>query len=164
MIDGYNFINAWGDLKSIAADDLDSARKKLIDVLADFSGYKGYRITVVFDSHLVKGASCKKEVINSIEVVFTKEGETADSYIEKYVHDNAKFESIIVVTSDYLEQLIILGEGAIRMPPRELIYEIENYKKELDRKRQLKVEKNKLEDKLDKSIIEILEKFKKTLD
>ncbi|ABP66971.2 protein of unknown function DUF901 [Caldicellulosiruptor saccharolyticus DSM 8903] len=165
MVDGYNFINAWSKLKEIAKDDLEVARKKLIDILADFSGYKGYRITVVFDSHLVKGAQRKKEVINNIEVVFTKEGETADNYIEKYVYENAKYESIAVVTSDYLEQLMILGNGAVRMPPRELIYEIENYKKELEKKTNEKIRrKDRLEDTLDSSILEKLEKFKKRLD
>ncbi len=149
----------------IAEDDLEAARKKLIDILADFSGYKGYRITVVFDSHLVKGARRKKEVINDIEVVFTKEGETADNYIEKYVYKNASIEKITVVTSDYLEQLMILGDGAIRMTPRELIYQLESYKKELERKAGEKtLKKERVEDALDCSVIKKLEKFKKKLD
>ncbi|WAM32726.1 NYN domain-containing protein [Caldicellulosiruptor naganoensis] len=165
MVDGYNFINAWSHLKRIAEDDLEAARKKLLDILADFSGYKGYKITIVFDSHLVKGAQRKREVINDIEVVFTKEGETADNYIERYVYENAKVERIAVVTSDYLEQLMVLGSGAVRIPPRELIYEIESYKKELEKKTDEKTKKKeKIEDALDSSIIEKLEKFKKRLD
>lgn len=165
MVDGYNFINAWDKLREIAKDDLEAARKKLIDILADFSGYRGYKITVVFDSHLVKGARRKKELVNNIEVVFTKEGETADNYIEKYVYENAKHESITVVTSDYLEQLIVLGNGAVRMPPRELIYEVENYKRELEKNAGKSViKKDRLEDTLDNTFLEELEKFKKRLD
>ncbi|BCS80594.1 NYN domain-containing protein [Anaerocellum diazotrophicum] len=165
MVDGYNFINTWENLRKIAEEDLDSARKKLIDILADFSGYKGYKITIVFDSHLVKGAMRQKETISNVEVIFTKEGETADNYIEQYVYKNSKNEKIGVVTSDYLEQLIILGDGALRIPPRELIYEIEHYRKEIKKKEEEKVHKNgRLEDTLEEDIIRKLEKFKKNLE
>ncbi|ADL43088.1 protein of unknown function DUF901 [Caldicellulosiruptor obsidiansis OB47] len=165
MVDGYNFINAWENLRKIAEEDLDSARKKLIDILADFSGYKGYKITIVFDSHLVKGSMRRKETISNVEVIFTKEGETADNYIEQYVYKNSKNEKIGVVTSDYLEQLIILGDGALRIPPRELIHEIEHYRKEIEKKVKEKMYKNsKLEDALEDDIIRKLEKFKKNLE
>jgi len=165
MVDGYNFINAWGFLREIAQEDLDSARKKLIDILADFSSYKGYKITVVFDSHLVKGAMRRKETISNVEVIFTKESETADNYIEQYVYKNSKNEKIGVVTSDYLEQLIILGDGALRIPPRELIYEIEHYRKEIEKKGKEKMHKDsKLEDALEDDVIRKLERFKKNLE
>ncbi|MEZ0536992.1 NYN domain-containing protein [Caldicellulosiruptoraceae bacterium PP1] len=164
IIDGYNILNAWEDLKEIALEDLDSARKKLIDILADYQGFKKYKITVVFDAHQVKGALLKSEMINGVEVIFTKEGETADSFIERYVYENAKNENIVVVTSDYLEQLIILGSGATRMPARQFKLEVEKARKELKRIQEMKIYSNKVEDQLDERILKILDKLRGKVD
>lgn len=82
MVDGYNFINVWENLRKIVEDDLDSVWKKLIDILVDFFGYKGYKIIIVFDLYLVKGVMWKKEIISNVEVIFIKEGEIVDNYIE----------------------------------------------------------------------------------
>ena len=159
MIDGYNVINAWNELKQMSENDLDGARKKLIDILSDYQGFKKCKVTIVFDSHLVKGAMRKTENINGVDIVFTAEGETADSYIEKYVYENAHDENIVVVTSDYLEQLMILGSGATRMPPRQFKSEIEKTKKEINNVIN-NYSKHRLEDHLDEKIIEILKKLR----
>lgn len=128
LVDGYNVINAWPEL--MALKDLEHARDKLVDIIANYSVYKSYRAVVVFDAHGVPGADTQEYVYNDIAIVFTSEGETADSYIEKTAYNLVRQgEKVYVVTSDWAEQLIILGAGAFRIPARELIGDVKRVNK-----------------------------------
>ena len=125
LVDGYNIIHAWEDLKKLTLDSLDVARDKLIDILCNYSGYTGCETIVVFDAYKVKGSRGEVEKINNINVVYTKEAETADMYIEKVSRKLSVNNRVRVATSDGLEQLIILGAGALRVSA-------ESFKKEVD--------------------------------
>ncbi|MCX8130925.1 MAG: NYN domain-containing protein [Clostridia bacterium] len=124
VIDGYNVINAWSDLFDPSADSLEDCRLKLLDILSNYQGYKKNNIVVVFDAHLVKGSQEKKENYDNLTVIYTKENETADNYIEKFVYNLGNIHTIRVVTADYLEQTMILRKGGIRVLPRELRSEL----------------------------------------
>ena len=125
LVDGYNIIFAWDELKELAAVNLDSARQALIDVLSNYQGYRGMQLIVVFDAYRVRGNQGEVQKYGNIYVVYTKEAETADQYIEKTVHDMRKQHRVTVATSDNLEQIIVFGEGAVRMSARELYLEIQ---------------------------------------
>lgn len=125
LVDGYNIIHAWDDLSELCEVSLESARQKLMDIMSNFQGYKSHiTVIVVFDGYLVKGNIGTAFEYNNIFVVYTKEAETADHYIEKTVHALPRECRVRVATSDGLEQLIILGNGASRMSARELKNEI----------------------------------------
>lgn len=125
FIDGYNIINSWENLKKIQSEiSLESAREKLIDIVANFQGFTDIETTVVFDSYNVKRSSETKLKYKTINVVYTKEGQTADNYIEKVLISFPKGTKIRVATSDYLEQIMALGRGATRVSARELYEEI----------------------------------------
>ncbi len=115
LIDGYNIIFAWEDLRDLAQTNIDSARDKLIDICCNFQGYIGSTLILVFDAYKVKGNPGSVIWHHNIFVVYTKEAETADQYIEKTVHEIGRKHNVTVATSDALEQMIIWGEGAIRM-------------------------------------------------
>ena len=115
LVDGYNIIFAWDELKAIARDNLDAARKALCDILCNYQGYKKCEVILVFDAYKVKGGLGSVEKYNNIHVVYTKEAETADAYIERATYDLSKKHRVKVATSDGPEQLIILGHGALRM-------------------------------------------------
>ena len=115
LVDGYNVIFSWDSLKKIAAESLDTARNTLINVLCNYQGYRKCEVILVFDAYKVKGQHREIEKINNISVVYTKEAETADMYIEKVTHSIAKDNNVRVVTSDGMEQLIIMGNGALRV-------------------------------------------------
>lgn len=125
LVDGYNIVFGWKDLKEIANDNIDAARTKLLDILCNYQGIKKNKIIVVFDAYRVQGHRVEKLSYNNIHVVYTKEAETADQYIEKYVHQNHGTYSITVATSDSLEQIIIRGNGAALLSAMELMEEIE---------------------------------------
>ena len=124
LVDGYNIIFAWDSLKELAKDNLDSARGKLMDILSDFQGYRRMNLILVFDAYKVKGNIGSTERYHNIDVVYTKEAETADQYIEKVTHKIGRKHRVRVATSDGLEQLIIMGAGAIRVSARELQEEV----------------------------------------
>ncbi len=115
LVDGYNVIFAWDELKELAADNLDAARRKLMDILCNYAGYRKCVPILVFDAYKVKGGGREVEQYHNLYVVYTKEAETADMYIEKATHEIAKQYRTRVVTSDGAEQLIILGNGALRV-------------------------------------------------
>ena len=125
LVDGYNIIFAWPELSELAKVNIDSARDALIDICCNYQGSKGYTLILVYDAYKVKGNVGSVQKINNIHVVYTKEAETADQYIEKTVHQMSKKCDIIVATSDRLEQMIIYGEGAMRMSAREFKLEVE---------------------------------------
>ena len=111
LVDGYNIIFAWEDLQELAKANIDGARTKLMDILCNYQGYKRCTVILVFDAYKVQGNPGKTEKYHNIHVVYTKEAETADQYIEKTVHEIGKKYHVTVATSDRLEQVIILGQG-----------------------------------------------------
>ncbi|HHX12716.1 MAG TPA: NYN domain-containing protein, partial [Clostridiales bacterium] len=120
LVDGYNIIFSWKELKELAEDNLDSARTKLMDILSNYQGFKKINIIIVFDAYKVKGGVGEVQDYLNIHVVYTKEAETADAYIEKVTHELSRKHNVTVATSDALEQLIILGHGGIRLTANEL--------------------------------------------
>ena len=126
LVDGYNVIFSWDNLKKLADSSIDGARNALINILCNYQGYKKCEVIVVFDAYKVKGNHREIEKVNNITVVYTKEAETADMYIEKASLDLAKKHKVRVVTSDALEQVIILGNGALRVSSREFQAEVKS--------------------------------------
>lgn len=124
LVDGYNIIFAWDGLKHQAHESLDAARQQLMDILSNYQGYRKCEIILVFDAYKVRRNPGDMTKYHDIHVVFTKEAETADNYIEKVTYDLAKKYRVSVATSDYTEQLIILGHGAYRMSASMLLDEI----------------------------------------
>ncbi len=118
LVDGYNLIFAWEELSELAKDNIESARNKLLDILCNYQGFRSCEVVVVFDAYKVKGGKEKIEKYHNINVVYTKEAETADMYIEKTTKKIAKNKKVRVVTSDALQQMIILGHGALRVSSR----------------------------------------------
>jgi predicted RNA-binding protein with PIN domain len=122
IVDGYNVIYAWPDLANLKDTNLEHARDKLVDMLASYGAYKNYNVIIVFDAHSTPGVDSSYTTAAGVTVVFTSEGETADSYIEKLSYDMIRRgERIYVVTSDWIEQLVVLWAGAYRMSARELL-------------------------------------------
>lgn len=132
LVDGYNIIFAWNDLRELAKNNLESARYKLMDILCSYQGFTDIILIAVFDAYKVKGNLGSTEKYNNIHVVYTKEAETADQYIEKTVHKIGRKYDVIVATSDALEQMIIWGSGARRMSAVGLKDEIETARKEIN--------------------------------
>ena len=130
LVDGYNVIFAWEHLKSLT---FEGAREALINILCNYQGFKKCEVIVVFDAYKVKGQQREVERVNNISVVYTKEAETADMYIEKVSHQLAKRHRVRVVTSDALEQLIILGNGALRVSSRAFLEEVRQAEEEIRR-------------------------------
>lgn len=125
LVDGYNIIFAWEELAELARTDLDAARHRLIQILCNYQGYRRCELILVFDAYKVKGNPGSIERQHGIHVVYTKEAETADMYIEKVTHTLAKEHRVRVATSDGLEQIIILGHGAVRVPARQFREEVD---------------------------------------
>lgn len=125
LIDGYNVIHAWDELKDLASVNLGSARGRLIDILSNYQGYRQCLMIIVFDAYKVKDNQGTLEKNHNVYVVYTKEAQTADMYIERVTHHLASDYRVIVATSDALEQTIVIGRGARRMSSRELKLEVE---------------------------------------
>lgn len=125
IVDGYNIIFAWDELKSVAADHLDAARAALIHILCNYQGIRKCRVILVFDAYRVKDGTGGQEKDAGVEIIYTKEGETADTYIEKLSYELGKKYRVKVATGDGLEQMMVLGHGAQRLSTRELRWEIE---------------------------------------
>ncbi len=132
VVDGYNIIMAWPDLKELADINMDGARGKLQDMLCNYQGYKNNTIIVVYDAYKVVGHQTEYEKYRNINLVFTKESETADQYIEKVTHEIAKKYDVTVATSDALEQIIIQGHGCRRLSARDLLAELQYTGKEIE--------------------------------
>lgn len=131
LVDGYNVIFSWDRLKELAQDNMDAARNALINILCNYQGYKKCNVILVFDAYKVKGAVREVEKVDNITIVYTKEAETADMYIEKASYKLAKNNQVRVVTSDAVEQLIILGTGALRVSSREFQFEVQAAEEEI---------------------------------
>ena len=124
-MDGYNIIFAWDELKAVARDNLDAARQMLMDLLSNYQGYKKNVVILVFDAYKVPRSVGEVVRYHNIYVVYTKEAETADAYIEKTTYEIGKKHRVRVATSDGTEQLIILGHGALRLSARAFKDEVE---------------------------------------
>ncbi len=124
VVDGYNIIGAWDELNYLKRKDIGLARDQLLEILVEYKAYIGERVIVVFDALYVKGQESKQSV-NNIEVIYTKEDETADECIERLVKSLKTVKNqVYVATSDYLEQRTIFSRGALRISARELLIEI----------------------------------------
>ena len=146
IVDGYNIINAWDELKEIAISDLEHAREKLIDAIIEYAEFTG-RLGII-----------------NITIVYTKEYQTADSYIEKFIGSLSKYDDVKVATNDYAEQQIVLGKGASRITSRELKLDLENAKSKIREKNtsaHKKIQRNWLEDRLDKETLSKLENIRR---
>lgn len=164
FVDGYNVINSWPELNKIKDYSFEAARTKLVEAMQNYSAYNGHKIFIVFDAHMVKGSIEKREKINNVIVVFTKEGETADSFIEKYVNSIGRKSEVCVVTSDSLEQQVTFQRGAIRMSSIEFYNEIKitNEKIRVNTKKSTAADRALIEDRIDKNILEELEKIRRS--
>ena len=125
LVDGYNIIFAWKELRELAGVSLDSARTRLMDILCNYQGYQKCTLILVFDAYKVRGNPGSVRQYHNIYVVYTREAETADQYIEKTVHRIGRKKRVTVATSDGLEQMIILGSGAVRLSADNFLEEIE---------------------------------------
>lgn len=131
LVDGYNVIFSWEHLKELTERGLDGARQVLINILCNYQGYSKCKLILVFDAYRVKGQYREVETVNGISIVYTKEAETADMYIEKVTHKLAKNNRVRVVTSDALEQMIILGNGALRVSSLAFLEEVRQAENEI---------------------------------
>ena len=131
IVDGYNIIFAWDELAAIAREDLDAARRRLCDMLSSYAGYKKCRLVVVFDGYKVKGNPGHKQAFHNIQVVYTRENETGDAYIEALVAQIGNNYAVRVATSDSMVQLSSLRSGVLRMSARELQEEVDRTRKEM---------------------------------
>lgn len=162
LVDGYNIIFAWEDLKELAAFNIDGAREKLMDILCNYQGFKKCTLILVFDAYKVKGNPGSVETYHNIHVVYTKEAETADQYIEKTVHEIGRKYRVTVATSDQLEQVIILGQGGRRMSARELLEDVIEVRQQIRETAREKrsSEKNYLFDHLDEETAARMERIR----
>ncbi|MEK4222196.1 NYN domain-containing protein [Bacillus sp. FSL W8-0116] len=134
LVDGYNIIGAWPELQELKKKDLAAARDRLIEKMAEYQGYSGFKVIVVFDAHYVKGIE-KRYQNYQVEVVFTRENESADEWIEKKAIELTNIRNqVYVATSDYTEQWAIFGQGALRISARELLIEMKEIEKKIKKK------------------------------
>ncbi|HHZ02034.1 MAG TPA: NYN domain-containing protein [Tissierellia bacterium] len=161
FIDGYNVINQWQYYRDVGGN-IENSRNKLIELLVEYQAYKGIKVILVFDAHLVKGSQEKKEMISGVEVVYTKANETADSYIEKQLDKIGRYERVMVATSDRAIQQIVLARGGVRITARELILELENTKMDIRTKTDKTKQKGTYIDQvLDKEVLNKLEEIRR---
>ena len=162
LVDGYNIIFAWEDLNELSKINIESARNKLMDRLSNYQGYKKMTLILVFDAYKVKGNPGSIMKYHNIYVVYTKEAETADQYIEKTVHEIGRKYQVTVATSDALEQVIILGQGGNRLSAANLLEEVEAVEAEISKKvkKEAPKEKNYLFDHLNEEMADLMEEVR----
>ena len=131
LVDGYNIIFAWEELNELAKASIDAARNKLMDILSNYQGFSGCTLILVFDAYKVKGNQGEVQKYHNIYVVYTKEAETADKNIEKTTHEIGRKYKVTVATSDALEQVIVMGQGAYRISARDFYEEVERTEKQI---------------------------------
>lgn len=164
IIDGYNIINSWDDIFDLDKLSLEDARIKLLDILSDYQGYSGNRLVVVFDAYKVKDGLGSLDIHDNIKVIYTKENQTADNFIERFVKNYGAGKMIRVATGDYLEQKTILQKGGLRMTPTELKIEVNNSKKNISNKRHRRKERNFLENRLTGEQRSVFEAMRRSRD
>lgn len=162
LVDGYNIIFAWDELKELAEDNMDGARGRLMDILSNYQGIKKCEVILVFDAYKVQGFQGEIQKYHNIYVVYTKEAETADQYIEKTAHEIGRKYDVTVATSDGTEQVIIRGQGCYLLSAKELKTEIALANQELREGflSKTKTERNYLFDYLDEETAERMEKVR----
>lgn len=149
LVDGYNIIFAWEELNELASKNIDSARDKLLDILSNYQGSRQGELIVVFDAYRVKGHQTEIFDFHNIHVVYTKEAETADAYIEKFAHENGEKYDITVATSDHLEQIIIMGQGCQLISARELLADVKRLEKDVREQLSMQVRERNVIGKID---------------
>lgn len=162
IVDGYNIIGAWDELQKIKERDLGQARDYLIELLADYQAYSGYHVIIVFDAHFVQGTESKEKTYK-LDIIYTRENETADECIERLVkiHKNVS-NQVYVATSDFLEQRITFARGALRKSARELLIELKEIEKEIGEKITLhKKEKPQTKIALNDEVLKTFEKWRR---
>ena len=164
FVDGYNVLNNWPELKTMKDYSFQGAREKLIDTMHNYAVFDGCKIVLVFDGYKVAGNLEGKEVVNdNLTIVFTKDGVTADSYIEKEVHNLGRRYEIYVVTSDLLEQQTIFQRGAVRVSSLEFYSEVMKTQKSIKKiKNERVTPKNHLQDNVDTEILKKLEEIRRS--
>ncbi|MBO0995812.1 NYN domain-containing protein [Bacillus sp. SD088] len=164
IVDGYNIIGAWSELIELKMKDLASARDRLIEIMADYQGFTGRKVIIVFDAYEVKGIE-KRYQNHKIEIIFTKIEETADERIEKLAIElSNRRTQIYVATSDFTEQWAIFGQGALRLSARELLIEVQTIDKSIGKslkRTREKVPSAKIP--LSEEVAEIFEKWRRGL-
>lgn len=162
VVDGYNIIHAWPDLIRLKNESFEHARDKLLDILADFRGSTQCLVVVVFDAYMVKKRAGNKESIDGLEVIFTQEGETADSCIERLVSQLPRETRVIVATSDWAQQRLVVGQGALRLSARELLNRVNEVRKQNSFKmNSLRKNSATLDDAINPDLKETLEKWRR---
>lgn len=164
FLDGYNIINSWPHLKVNNDEYLQSSRQMLIEKMQNYAAFTGSKIFIVFDAHLTVGGLEKKEKYENVIVIFTKEGETADAFIERNVNDLGRRKDILVVTNDNLEQQTVFQRGALRMSSFEFYREVQSIEFKINEETtKISVKKREwLEDRLDKETLRKLEKIRRS--
>lgn len=162
LVDGYNVIFAWDDLKELAKDNIEGARGKLMDILCNYQGFKKCAVILVFDAYKVDGYALEIQKYHNIHVVYTKEAETADQYIEKVVHEIGRKYHVTVVTSDGVEQVVTLGQGGTLISAREFLEEVNLVRKQIEEEYGDKVcgTKNYLFDTMDEELLREMEEVR----
>lgn len=162
LVDGYNILYAWDELRELMKVTLDGARHRLMDMLCNYQGYRKYNLIVVFDAYKVAGGVGSAQDYHNIHVVYTKEAETADQYIEKFAHDMGKKQRVTVATSDGLEQVIIRSQGCLLMSANDLEEDMERVSRQIeeDRGNLVKPGKNYLFAGVEQELAEYLEQVR----
>lgn len=162
LVDGYNVIFAWEDLKELAKVNIEAARNRLMDVLSNYQGFKKCRVILVFDAYKVEGCALEIQKYHNIHVVYTKEAETADQYIEKVVHEIGRKYHVAVVTSDSVEQVVTLGQGGTLISAREFEEEVEIVRSQIRAEAEKRREsgKNYLFDYMDRELAKEMEEVR----
>ena len=164
IVDGYNIIGAWSELRSLKNDKLLDARDRLIELMAEYKAFTGIRVIIVFDAHLVPGIESKTKQ-NKVEIIFTRENETADERIEKLTKElSQRRVQIYVATSDLTEQRVIFGQGALRKSARELEIEMLSISSNITKKvKNIQEMKPNSKIELSQEVAEIFEKWRRGL-
>jgi predicted RNA-binding protein with PIN domain len=163
IVDGYNIIGAWPDLQKLKDTELEEARDKLIHTLAEYQSFSGMKVYLVFDAYKIPGLG-KKYLQSKLRVLYTKEKETADELIERLVTQiMGRRKQIYVATSDMIEQHVIFGKGALRLPAGELLVKIQQSQKELRMKirEEASSKRNTFDNNLKNDIKEVFEKWRR---
>ncbi|RHW33881.1 hypothetical protein D1B31_20090 [Neobacillus notoginsengisoli] len=162
LVDGYNIIGAWPELRELKKGDLAAARDRLIELMAEYQGYSGYRVIIVFDAYYVKGIETKLKN-HKVEVIYTRENETADERIEKLAKELSNRKTQIhVATSDFTEQWVIFGQGALRKSARELLLEMSTLEKTIEKSvRSIQEKKPVTRIPISEDLAEIFEKWRR---
>jgi predicted RNA-binding protein with PIN domain len=162
IIDGYNVINNWEELKKLRDESFEHARDKLVSMVANYAGFYGIEAMIVFDAHLVKGGVEKQELVNGVKVIYSKEGETADMVIERTISSLSRKGIVCVVTSDWIEQQLTLGKGGIRLSAREFWHRIKECGLETTRvTKELPAPRRLIDQLLEEGVRETLERWRR---